>query len=120
MTFLCSSCRGATGLVKTNGEPRNIRQFRKLSRYIMQVDLLQPLLTVQECMVVAADLKLSRELSQAKKLTAVSDICYIGSFWVDSIDEGFKMMRRVRSLLSFHLGTAIMELTPQFWPVCFY
>lgn len=57
-----------------NGEPRNIRQFRKLSRYIMQEDLLQPLLTVHECMLVAAELKLSRELSPEDKLTAIAEV----------------------------------------------
>ncbi|GLV33100.1 uncharacterized protein CBL_10447 [Carabus blaptoides fortunei] len=66
--------REATGSITINGEPRNIRQFRKLSRYIMQEDLLQPLLTVQECMLIAADLKLSRELSHMKKLTAISEV----------------------------------------------
>lgn len=54
-----------------------MHQFRRMSRYIMQDDLLQPLLTVQESMLVAADLKLSRELSKEKKLTAVCFYLFI-------------------------------------------
>lgn len=51
-----------------------MRQFRKLSRYIMQEDLLQPLITVQEAMVIAADLKLGTNLSKRKKAVIVSNI----------------------------------------------
>lgn len=38
----------------------------------MQHDLLQPMLTIQESMMIAADLKLNRELSKEDKLIAVS------------------------------------------------
>lgn len=62
---------GATGTICTNGEPRNLKQFRKLSRYIMQEDLLQPLITVQEAMNIAADLKLGTEMSSRKKRVVV-------------------------------------------------
>ncbi|KAK4886492.1 hypothetical protein RN001_002763 [Aquatica leii] len=68
---------GAAGLVLVNGQPREIKQFRKISRYIMQDNLLQPMLTVQELMMVAADLKLNRELSKDDKLKAVSEILEI-------------------------------------------
>ncbi|XP_061730001.1 ATP-binding cassette sub-family G member 1-like isoform X1 [Cydia pomonella] len=65
---------GASGQICTNGEPRNLRQFRKLSRYIMQEDLLQPLITVQEAMAIAADLKLGSEVSRKKKGVIVEEI----------------------------------------------
>ncbi|KAF5272448.1 hypothetical protein FQR65_LT04916 [Abscondita terminalis] len=68
---------GAAGLILINGEPREIKQFRKISRYIMQDNLLQPMLTVQESMMVAADLKLNRELSKTDKLKAISEILEI-------------------------------------------
>ncbi|XP_075974130.1 ATP-binding cassette sub-family G member 1-like [Anticarsia gemmatalis] len=65
---------GASGVISTNGEPRDLRQFRKLSRYIMQEDLLQPYITVHEAMSIAADLKLGSDLSKAKKAIVVEEI----------------------------------------------
>lgn len=49
-----------------------MRVFKKLSSYIMQDDLLQPRLTVQESMRVAADLKLGTELGRPEKELIVS------------------------------------------------
>ncbi|KAL0831044.1 hypothetical protein ABMA28_001927 [Loxostege sticticalis] len=65
---------GASGMICTNGEPRNLKQFRKLSRYIMQEDLLQPYITVHEAMLIAADLKLGTGISRQKKLVIVEEI----------------------------------------------
>ncbi|KAJ8947543.1 hypothetical protein NQ318_005022 [Aromia moschata] len=64
-------CRGATGSILINGEQRNLKQFRKMSRYIMQEDLIQPMLTVQEAMLVAANLKLNKCMRESDKLNAI-------------------------------------------------
>nr|ASS36029.1 ABCG1 [Samia ricini] len=64
----------ATGVVSINGEPRDLRQFKKMSRYIMQEDLLQPYITVQEAMSIAADLKLGSDLSKRNKAVVVEEI----------------------------------------------
>ncbi|KAF9414518.1 hypothetical protein HW555_007592 [Spodoptera exigua] len=65
---------GASGTIFTNGEPRDLHQFRKLSRYIMQEDLLQPYITVQEAMMIAADLKLGNGITKEKKLVIAEEI----------------------------------------------
>jgi ABC-type multidrug transport system ATPase subunit len=67
-------CRknGISGSVKVNGMERDIDQFRRQSSYIMQDDKLQPLLTVNEAMGIAANLKLGPEFSPKHKQERVS------------------------------------------------
>ena len=66
-----SSSAGVSGTIKTNGHPRQLKLFSKLSSYIMQEDLIQPFLTVQEGMQIAANLKLGDELKASEKQLAV-------------------------------------------------
>ncbi|XP_034941510.1 uncharacterized ABC transporter ATP-binding protein/permease YOL075C-like [Chelonus insularis] len=47
-----------TGTVLVNGSPRDLSEFRRNSAYIMQNDNLEPLLTVEESLRIAAELKL--------------------------------------------------------------
>lgn len=62
-----------TGRIIVNGRERNISEFRKLSAYIMQDDNLQPLLTVQEAMFIAADLKLGLKHHEKAQKVDITD-----------------------------------------------
>ncbi|OXU22442.1 hypothetical protein TSAR_008898 [Trichomalopsis sarcophagae] len=67
-------CEGAGGLITINGQPRDLKDFKRSSCYIMQEDLVQPKLTVLEAMRFAADLKLGSKATPAARLAIVSEI----------------------------------------------
>ncbi|KAL7305558.1 hypothetical protein TKK_0002292 [Trichogramma kaykai] len=67
-------CEGAAGIININGHPRDLKDFRRTSCYIMQEDLVQPKLTVREAMYFAADLKLGSKVSKSDRKAVVDDI----------------------------------------------
>lgn len=64
--------KNVVGKLLVNDELRNHEQFKKKSCYIMQNDHLQPLLTVQESMMIAARLKVDTRISMKDKKNKVS------------------------------------------------
>ncbi|XP_030380511.1 ATP-binding cassette sub-family G member 4 [Scaptodrosophila lebanonensis] len=63
------------GEILVNNSPRDMRIFRKMSRYIMQhADALDLQLTIRETMVLAANLKLGNELSTEQKQEVIDEI----------------------------------------------
>jgi len=67
-------CGDARGSIMVNSRPREMKSFRKMCRYIMQEDLLQPALTVLESMEIASDLKLGYTISKKNKLDSIENI----------------------------------------------
>ncbi|KAK4279925.1 hypothetical protein QN277_011623 [Acacia crassicarpa] len=55
------------GSVKLNGEALESRLLKAISAYVMQDDLLFPMLTVEETLMFAAEFRLSHRLSRSKK-----------------------------------------------------
>ncbi|VFQ80335.1 unnamed protein product [Cuscuta campestris] len=55
------------GAVKLNGEPLDSGLMKVISAYVMQDDLLYPMLTVEETLMFAAEFRLPRAHSAAKK-----------------------------------------------------
>ncbi|KAM6593450.1 hypothetical protein CsatA_001153 [Cannabis sativa] len=59
------------GLVSLNGEVLESRLLKVISAYVMQDDLLFPMLTVEETLMFSADFRLPRSLSKSKKRARV-------------------------------------------------
>ncbi|OMP02727.1 ABC transporter-like protein [Corchorus olitorius] len=55
------------GTVTLNGEVLESRMLKVISAYVMQDDLLYPMLTVEETLMFAAEFRLPRSLSKSKK-----------------------------------------------------
>lgn len=55
------------GAITLNGEPLDFRLLKVISAYVMQDDLLYPMLTVEETLMFAAEFRLPRTLKKSKK-----------------------------------------------------
>lgn len=62
------------GSVTLNGEPLESRLLKVISAYVMQDDLLFPMLTVEETLMFAAEFRLPRTLSKSKKRARVQTL----------------------------------------------
>nr|QAV55729.1 ATP-binding cassette sub-family G member 4-like protein [Sogatella furcifera] len=65
---------GVAGSVYVNDRFRDLDEFRRLSCYIQQDDRLQPLLTIDENMWAAADLKLPSSVTTKEKRAIIDEI----------------------------------------------
>jgi ABC-type multidrug transport system ATPase subunit len=59
------------GVITLNGEPINSKLMKMISAYVMQDDLLFPMLTVQETLMFSAEFRLPRDLPASKKKARV-------------------------------------------------
>ncbi|KAK1297751.1 ABC transporter G family member 6 [Acorus calamus] len=62
------------GRVTLNGEPLESRMLKVISAYVMQDDLLFPMLTVEETLNFSAEFRLPRSLSSSKKKARVQTL----------------------------------------------
>ncbi|XP_026429852.1 ABC transporter G family member 1-like [Papaver somniferum] len=62
------------GSVTMNGETLESGVLKTISAYVMQDDLLYPMLTVEETLMFSAEFRLPRTLSKSKKLARVQDV----------------------------------------------
>ncbi|KAF2894578.1 hypothetical protein ILUMI_11595, partial [Ignelater luminosus] len=65
---------GITGNIIINGKQRKMKHFHTITTYIMQENYLQPQLTTNESMLVAAALKLGNGISAQERKDTVKDV----------------------------------------------
>uniref|UniRef100_A0A1A9ZJ11 ABC transporter domain-containing protein n=1 Tax=Glossina pallidipes TaxID=7398 RepID=A0A1A9ZJ11_GLOPL len=64
----------SSGEVRINENIRDVKTFRKMSRYIMQNDTIDPHFTVLESMMLSAGLKLGTTLPQQQRMQIINEI----------------------------------------------
>ena len=85
-----------TGSISVNNKPRNEENFRKISAYVLQDDMLYAHLTVFETLMLAAHFFLSDHLNQEEKVQLVeSAIAELGLIKVKDTIIGNEKIRGV-------------------------
>ncbi|XP_045769049.1 ATP-binding cassette subfamily G member 4-like isoform X1 [Maniola jurtina] len=74
MDILAGYTKPTSGRVRVNGRVRNEKMFRRRSCYILQDDKVHDMLTIQESLTIAAELKLGNHVSSKQKLQRVDEI----------------------------------------------
>uniref|UniRef100_A0A2A4K0D4 ABC transporter domain-containing protein n=1 Tax=Heliothis virescens TaxID=7102 RepID=A0A2A4K0D4_HELVI len=74
MDILAGYTKPSSGRIFVNGRVRNEKMFRRRSCYILQDDRVQDMLTIQESLHIAADLKLGNHISKQQKKRRVEEI----------------------------------------------
>uniref|UniRef100_A0A1I8PLE1 ABC transporter domain-containing protein n=1 Tax=Stomoxys calcitrans TaxID=35570 RepID=A0A1I8PLE1_STOCA len=63
-----------SGQIYVNNQPRQMKSFRKLSRYVLQEDHISPYFTVMETMTFASKLKLDSQRTDKQREAVVNEI----------------------------------------------
>ncbi|XP_075974022.1 ATP-binding cassette subfamily G member 4-like [Anticarsia gemmatalis] len=74
MDILSGYTQPTNGSIFVNGRVRNEQLFRRRSCYILQDDEMQDMLTIQESLSIAADLKLGDHISKEQKKRRIEEI----------------------------------------------
>ncbi|CAH0581419.1 unnamed protein product [Chrysodeixis includens] len=74
MDILAGYSKPTSGSIYVNGRVRNEKMFRRRSCYILQDDQVQNMLTIQESLHIAADLKLGNHISGQQKKQRIEEI----------------------------------------------
>ncbi|KAI8118946.1 ATP-binding cassette sub-family G member 1 [Lucilia cuprina] len=66
-----------SGIININNRPQNLKQFHKMSRYILQHDHVSPHFTVMESMIFAAKLKLNAYFNEDEREEEINKVLNI-------------------------------------------
>ncbi|XP_047995307.1 ATP-binding cassette subfamily G member 4-like isoform X2 [Leguminivora glycinivorella] len=74
MDILAGYRNATQGKIYVNGRLRNLKWFRRRSCYILQDDKVQDMLTIEESLTIAAELKLGNHISKEQKSRRIREV----------------------------------------------